>query len=82
MKVKIYGRTTGCKFCDTAKAVCEQNKFDMEFVDIVTEGIDGAKLSEICGEPVRQVPQIFVNDIYVPGGCTGFIEGLKEGRWK
>ncbi|WPK19531.1 hypothetical protein [Salmonella phage SD-1_S14] len=39
------------------------------------------KLSEICGEPVRQVPQIFVNDIYVPGGCTGFIEGLKEGRW-
>ncbi|WPK19532.1 hypothetical protein [Salmonella phage SD-1_S14] len=38
MKVKIYGRKTGCKFCDTAKAVCEQNKFEMEFVDIVAEG--------------------------------------------
>ncbi|AXC39433.1 UNVERIFIED_ORG: hypothetical protein [Escherichia phage CMSTMSU] len=35
MKVKIYGRTTGCKFCDTAKAVCENNKFDMEFIDML-----------------------------------------------
>ncbi|EOR9074279.1 glutaredoxin domain-containing protein [Escherichia coli] len=81
MKVKIYGRTTGCNFCDTAKAICENNSFEMDFIDVVSEGIDGAKLSEICGEPVRQVPQIFVNDEYVPGGCTGFVNGLKEGRW-
>lgn len=81
MKVKIYGRKTGCKFCDTAKQVCEANKFDMEFIDIAEAGIDGVKLAEICGQAVRQVPQIFVNEEYVPGGCTGFIDGLREGRW-
>ena len=81
MKVKIYGRKTGCKFCDTAKQVCEANKFDMEFIDIVTAGIDGDKLSELCSERVRKVKEFFVNDVYVPGGCTGFVEGLKEGRW-
>lgn len=81
MKVTIYGRSQGCKWCDTAKEVCESNEFDTTFVDIEAEGIDGAKLSEICGEPVRSVPQIFVNDVFVKGGCTGFVEGLKEGKF-
>ncbi|AFA44306.1 GrxA family glutaredoxin [Klebsiella phage phiKp_21] len=81
MKVTIYGRSSGCKWCDTAKAVCETNGFDMTFIDIDSEGIDANKLAEICGEPVRSVPQIFVNGEFVKGGCTGFVEGLKEGKF-
>lgn len=81
MKVTIYGKATGCKFCDTAKEICENKKFNMNFIDIQAEGIDGSQLSEICGVAVHTVPQIFVNDEYVPGGCTGFVEGLREGLW-
>lgn len=77
MNVLIYGRKEGCKYCTTAKSICEDKAFDMEFIDITDAGIDGAKLQEICGQPVRTVPQIFVNGEYV-GGCDSFIEYLKE----
>lgn len=81
MKVKIYGRSSGCSFCDTAKQVCESNNFEYDFIDIAENGIDGAKLAEICGTAVRTVPQIFVNEQYA-GGCTEFVNGLKQGIWK
>lgn len=77
MKVKIYGKTVGCKFCDTAKQICQANSFDMEFVDIEEAGLSVVELSEICGQPVRQVPQIFVDDAYI-GGCDKFIEFLRN----
>ncbi len=77
MKVKIYGRTQGCKYCDQAKAICESNGFDMEFIDIEKENLGIPELSELCGEPVRSVPQIFVDDKFISGGATGFIKFLK-----
>lgn len=77
MEVKIYGRKSGCKWCDTAKEICEDNKIPMEFVDLEAEGIDGVALSEICGRPVRTVPQIFVDGEYV-GGCTEFVAELQN----
>ena len=77
MDVIIYGRRTGCKFCDTAKQVCETNKIPMEFIDLTEHNIDGEKLSEICGKPVRQVPQIFIDGVHV-GGCTEFVAELKK----
>lgn len=77
MEVKIYGRKSGCKWCDTAKEICEENKIPMEFVDLEAEGIDGAALSEICGKPVRTVPQIFIDGEYV-GGCTEFVAELQK----
>lgn len=77
MKVMIYGKTAGCKYCDRAKNICELNNFDVEFIDLVTAGIDGAQLSEICGTPVRTVPQIFVDDAYI-GGCDRFEEFLQN----
>lgn len=76
MKVKIYGRTVGCPYCTTAKQICEQNKFDMEFIDMESAGLSKEDLSEIVGSPVATVPQIFVEDKYV-GGCTEFIKHLK-----
>lgn len=77
MNVKIYGRKSGCKWCDTAKEVCEKNDIPMEFIDLTEAGIDAGKLSELCGVPVRQVPQIFIDGDYV-GGCTEFISELRE----
>lgn len=76
MKVKIYGRTVGCKWCTRAKTICEMNNFDMEFIDLETAGLSGEDLSNIVGKPVREVPQIFVDDQYV-GGCTDFEAFLK-----
>lgn len=68
--VVIYGKTN-CPWCDRAKALAEDKGLDVEYINIVEAGIDGAKLSEICGEPVRTVPQIFVDDVFVKGGYEG-----------
>lgn len=76
MEVKIYGRLTGCPYCTNAKAVCEQNKFDMEFIDMVSASMTKDDLSEIVGKPVATVPQIFVNGEYV-GGYTDFVAHLR-----
>lgn len=76
MEVLIYGRSQGCKYCDRAKTICEMNNYDVTFVDVTEANLDGAALAEICGVPVRTVPQIFVNGEYV-GGCTEFETLLK-----
>ena len=76
MKVKIYGRSQGCKYCDRAKTICEMNSFDTEFIDVEKENIDAQKLQEITGTVVRTVPQIFVDDQYI-GGCDSFEKLLK-----
>lgn len=76
MKVKIYGRAVGCPYCNTAKQICEQNKFDTEFIDMEATGMTKDALIDIVGQPVSTVPQIFVDDVYI-GGCTEFIKHLK-----
>lgn len=69
MKIKIYGKPS-CPYCEKAKSLASSfGKY--EYVDIIAEGIDKEKLSEICGKEVNRVPQIFVNDILV-GGYTEF----------
>ena len=75
--VKIYGKPN-CPWCDRAKALAEEKGLDVEYINIVEAGIDGAKLSEICGTPVRTVPQIFVDDAYVPGGYDGLTKELLD----
>ena len=75
MQVKMYGKTVGCKFCTRAKTICEMNDFELEFIDVEAEGISGAELSEIVGTRVQQIPQIFVDGVYV-GGCDKFEELL------
>lgn len=76
MNVKMYGRTQGCKFCDRAKLICEMNGFELEFIDVEVNGLGAAELAEICGTPVRTVPQIFVDEKYI-GGCDNFEAFLK-----
>lgn len=79
MKVKIYGRKQGCKYCDQVKSICEANGFDTEFIDIEEQGLGINELSDICGESVRTVPQVFVDKKFISGGATGFVKFLKGG---
>ncbi|QGH72116.1 putative glutaredoxin 1 [Klebsiella phage N1M2] len=66
MKVVIYGKPN-CPWCDRAKALADSKGAEVEYINIVEAGIDGAKLGEIVGRPVRTVPQIVVDDQYVGG---------------
>lgn len=76
--VKIYGKPN-CPWCDRAKALAEEKCLEVEYINIVEAGIDGAKLSEICGETVRTVPQIFVDDAFIKGGYEGLTKVLLGG---
>lgn len=66
MKAVIYGKPV-CPWCDRAKALAEAKGVEFEYVDITAAGIDGAKLSEIMGRPVRTVPQIQLDGDYIGG---------------
>lgn len=78
MKVEIYGKSTGCKWCDRAKMICEMNNIEFDFVDIAESNIGVAELSEIMGvSGIRTVPQIKVDGKYV-GGCTEFEKYLND----
>lgn len=73
MKVVIYGKPN-CPWCDRAKnLVKDVEGIEHEYIDITQVGIDGPKLSEICGEQVRTVPQILVDGKYNPNGFQGLM---------
>ncbi|AEV89449.1 putative glutaredoxin [Pseudomonas phage OBP] len=73
MNVVIYGKPN-CPWCDRAKALVEGVEgITHEYVNIVEAGIDGAKLSEMCGEKVQTVPQIFVDGQYNKHGFQGLV---------
>lgn len=73
MKVVIYGKPN-CPWCDRAKnLVKDVEGIEHEYIDITQVGIDGPKLSEICGEEVRTVPQILVDGKYNPHGFQGLM---------
>lgn len=74
VKVKIYGKEQ-CVYCKNAKELAAQlqtrGKLTFEYIDIQAAGIGAPELSELVGQPVKQVPQIFVDDKPV-GGYTEF----------
>lgn len=66
MKVVIYGRPQ-CKWCEAAKDLCDHEGIPYEYINIREAGIDGTKLSEICGTKVETVPQIFADGVHIGG---------------
>lgn len=66
MNIIIYGRP-GCSFCDKAKALCKERGVNFTY-HIVGEDITVESLTEMAGQPVRTVPQIF------KAGDDGFVE--------
>lgn len=77
MKVTIYGKPN-CPNCVKAKNLCATKPaIEVEYIDIVEQGIDAVKLGEICGTMVREVPQIFVDDKHV-GGWTALMPHVTQ----
>ena len=73
MKVVIYGKPN-CPWCDRAKELVKTKPgIECEYIDITVAGINGPKLSELCGVTVSTVPQIFINGVYNPGGFQGLV---------
>lgn len=63
VNVKIYGKEQ-CSFCKKAKELAaqlqSQGKLAFEYIDIQIAGIGAFELGELVGQPVKAVPQIFV----------------------
>lgn len=68
MNIIIYGRPN-CSFCTKAKELCEQRGINYTY-HVVGEDITVESLTEMAGQPVRTVPQIF------RCGNDGFVEYL------
>lgn len=77
MNVTIYGREN-CTFCQRSKELCDQYSIPYQYINIRERGIGVNELSEICGEEVTTVPQIFINGIYHPGGFTSFNDLIRS----
>jgi glutaredoxin 1 len=81
MLVVIFGRP-GCPFCVRAQALAERLESagaiqGHRYVDIQAEGITKADMEKTIGQPVRTVPQIFINQTHV-GGFTEFDQYVRD----
>lgn len=74
MRVDIYGKETGCGFCEAAKIFCDMNGIKYTFHVVNATKL---KVLENCtGREMRTVPQIFVDGEYV-GGYRDFRKHAK-----
>jgi glutaredoxin len=76
MKIEIYG-AEWCGYCKQAVALCESKSLEYTYVDI-DDTAERNKLAERMGTQVRSVPQIYVDDVLVPGGFTGLKQELAK----
>lgn len=77
MKVEIYG-AEWCGFCKQAVSLCETKSIEYKYFDV--DHIGNMKvLQERLGEPARTIPQIFVDDKFLPGGYSGLQRELAKG---
>lgn len=75
-KVEIYG-AEWCTFCKQAVQLCESNSIEYEYIDVDKPG-NMKNLQERLGSPARSIPQIFVDDTFLPGGFTGLKQELAK----
>lgn len=76
MKVKIYG-TSWCTFCQQAKSLCESKSLSYEYID-VDDTSNLRDLEQKIGQKVKSVPQIFIDDKFIPGGYSGFSKEISN----
>lgn len=76
MKVEIYG-AEWCGFCKQAAALCEAQGIAYDYIDVDQSGNMKA-LQERLGAPARSIPQIFIDDQFLPGGFTGLRQELAK----
>lgn len=75
MKVEIYGKEL-CPNCDTALSLTVKANHEVEVLK-VDKDYKIPELFKRIGSPVREFPQIFVDDKYV-GGLKEYKTFLKE----
>lgn len=76
MKVDIYG-AEWCNFCKQAVKLCETKDISFNYIDVDESGNMKA-LQERMGAPARSIPQIFVDDKFLPGGFSGLQQELAK----
>lgn len=76
MKIEIFG-AEWCHFCKNAVELCKTNNLEYDYIDI-DDGDNLSVLQERMGTKVRSIPQIFMNDVFVPNGYTGLKEELSK----
>lgn len=69
--LKIYGRT-GCPYCEKAKNLLNllktQGYFrDAQYIDYQELGWGKDELSQVAGHPIKTVPVVLINDVYIGG---------------
>lgn len=65
--ITIYSKDN-CTFCTQAEELCKAKGLEYKVLKLDTD-YTRDELLEICPVPVRSVPQIFADDVYV-GGFT------------
>lgn len=81
MHTVIFGRF-GCPYCIRAKKLAKiladkYEDFTFRYIDINEENISKSDLEKSVGQPVKTVPQIFIDEKHI-GGCNDFESYIKK----
>lgn len=72
--IKVYTKNN-CPFCDRAKTLL-QSKGKMYIAVNIEE--NEAEREFLIGQGLKSVPQIFKDDVLIPGGFQGLAEQTEE----
>lgn len=75
MFVKIYG-TPSCTYCNLAKKMCDANDIEYAYLDISSNHEAMEEIKTLSGGPVKSVPQIVIDGVYLPGGFQSLREKI------
>lgn len=74
MKIDIYG-AGWCGYCKQAVDLCQGKSIQYEYFDI-DKGDNLSLMEQRMGGKVKSIPQIFLDNEYLPGGFTGLKQRL------
>ena len=77
-KIEIY---TGsfCPYCVRAKELLKRKGIDFTEINVDND-LERQKMIDRAGGLVRSIPQIFVDDELLVGGCDGLYERERKGE--
>ena len=76
MNIEIYG-AKWCNSCGLATKLCESKNIDYKYFDI-DDTSNLVLLESKLKTKVRNIPQIFVNDVHIKDGYTGLQQELSK----
>jgi len=78
-KVEIYSASY-CPYCQRAKKLFERKKIEFIEHDVTTDQKLKEAMFKRTGEISRTVPQIFIDDKFIEGGCDGLFAKESSGE--